>query len=263
MFFGAQRLSQTSVSARSKEPHFFRQLFRVGRKTLLVCRPEIGEYANGRADDFFQPLHLTGLRYARFKDSQRIALLHLPYRKWDSNLGIVTFGTAYQVKIRRKQLGEPFFYYGFAVAACNADDWDLKPGTMMRCQILQRGECIFDFQDVGLRQFFEVNIFAHHKLTNTLFVKFGNETMAIAVFTWQRKKQRQCRCDHRTAVEKQLRHGRVGLGFLKPFGLEDLLDIGEGVSHAAKVDRPRRFSKNLRGLRMRYFCRHGMDTKIP
>ena len=37
------------------------------------------------------------------------------------------------------------------------------------------------------------------------------------------------------AVKKQLLHLGVGLGFLQPPGLQDLLDVGEGVSHGAKI----------------------------
>ena len=73
-----------------------------------------------------------------------------------------------------------------------------------------------------------------NELANALGIQLGDKPMPVPQFAGQGKKQRHRRSRHRATVEKQVFHTRVGFGLLKPGGLEDLLDVGEGVSHAAK-----------------------------
>ena len=108
-----------------------------------MCASYICQDTDCRFDNILQGTHFsrfrdTGLQYGKLR-----LFTHLPHGQRYAYLGIVAAGRACYHPFGTQQLMQPLFHNGFSVAACNADNRNLKPVPMLLCQFLQ------GFQRVG------------------------------------------------------------------------------------------------------------------
>ena len=100
-------------------------------------------------DDLLQACHFAGFGDARFDDGHAVVGRHLPHRQRNANLRVVAFGAGGEAAVGRKQLHEPVFDDGLAIAACDAYHGDGKLAAVLSGNGLQGCHHVVDMPDVG------------------------------------------------------------------------------------------------------------------
>ena len=106
-------------------------------EVLLVGLADVRKDAYGRTDDLLQGRHLVRFGDTSFKDAQLMRLVDLPHRQWHTHLRVIAFGTTDDVVLRTKQLSQPFFDDGLAVASGDANNGNSELAPVKSRKTLQ------------------------------------------------------------------------------------------------------------------------------
>ncbi len=148
---------------------------------ILVMRmAQIGDDADGGADDTLQPHHLPGLGDACLKQGQSMLGAKFPNRKRHAHLRVVALRASHNVHIGREQLMQPFLDDGLAIAACDAHHGDIGGRTLGCSNALQGSERIVHRKEDGIRAAVGMEILEHHKSADALGIQFLYEAMSMA-----------------------------------------------------------------------------------
>ena len=146
------------------------------------------ENADGGLDDLFQFFHFASLRYACFEYCQLVVRLHKPYRKRHTQLRIVAFGAAHQIKRFAEQLTQPFLYYRFAIAAGNAYYRYVELFSVSSSYLLQRTKGVLDIYNIAFAKAGCVYALCNQKIANSCGVCVFYEIVPITFGDYRHKK---------------------------------------------------------------------------
>ena len=186
-------------------------LVRHGIKVLLMGTTDIRQDTDGGTDDAMQRFHFAHFGYARFENAQLRPFVHQPYGQGNTNLGVVAPRRPGDNAFRTKELIKPFFHHGLAVAARDADDRHIKPGTILFGQALQAFQRMGQLQEIGIGIVFQIlRQVADHKIADTPFVQFRDVFMSVIPFCLQGEEESFLGKTQRTAIcQNPINFGRI------------------------------------------------------
>ena len=176
--------------------------------------PDVGKYPDGRVDDFRKMLHFSGKRYAGFKNSQVMPACHLPDRKGNANLGVVTLGAANDPVIAAQHLKEPLLDDGFAVTSSDADHWDIELRAVKRAKRLEGGKSVgYEDKRGGMRNTgCGIRDAGYQECSHSLLIKPGDILMPVVAIRNQSHKHGVFGMDKQAAVDQKIMDNRIVAG---------------------------------------------------
>ena len=145
----------------------------------------ISKYANGWANNPLQLFHFPRLGYSCLENSQLLFVIHRPYRKWNTDLGIVALWAANNIVAAAQQLVQPFFYHCFAIAARYAYYRYFELLAVRSGYLLQRCQGIPYFYYVSARYCACIYVMRDQKTPHSFLPCIMDEAMAITQIGFQ------------------------------------------------------------------------------